>query len=193
MKGTIKDLIPDPKNANMHTEYGTGLLENSIRQNGFGKSVVISNDGVLIAGNGVAEAAAAIGMERTIEVETDGTELVVVRRKDIKSNTKEFYNMALADNITAMKNIMLNPEVVEAITLEHPEVKVWGTIVAEDKTSRVNKDDAGKTEMKFMFSGWQSITIKKALKIAKGRLGKGEKTNDAALILICKQFIQQSK
>lgn len=191
-KGTIKDLIPDPKNANIHSEYGTGLLENSTRMNGFGRSVLISNDNVVIAGNGVVEAAASIGMENTEIVETDGTKLVVVKRTDIKSGTKEFYNMALADNITAIKNIVLNPEVVEAIVVEHPETKFWGTIVADNENSSVSKETAGETEMTFTMTGAQAARIKQALKIAKGKL-KGNKSNTFALVLIAKQFIAQTK
>ena len=193
MRSTIQQLKPDPRNTNQHSEYGMGLLENSIRQNGYGKSVVISNDNVLIAGNGVTEAGAAIGMENVEIVDSDGTKLIVVRRTDIKSGTKEFYNLALADNITALKNIVLNPDVVEAITIEHPETKFWGTIVANElDETRVTKEQAGETEMSFRMTGAQHATINKALKLAKGKL-KGNKTNTAALVLICKQFLSQSK
>jgi hypothetical protein len=69
-KANLKDLVLDPKNANMHSEYGTGLLENSTRMNGLGRSILISDDNVVIAGNGLAEAAARIGMENVEIVET---------------------------------------------------------------------------------------------------------------------------
>lgn len=193
LKTTLQVLKPDPRNANRHSEYGTGLLENSTRINGFGRSVLVSSDNVVIAGNGVVEAAASIGMEKIDIIETDGTSLVVVKRTDIKSGTPEFYNMALADNITALKNIVLNPDVVEGIVLEHPETKFWGNIVAEEKeVGSVDKTTAGETEMTFKMTGAQAARINQALKLAKGKL-KGNKTNTAALVLIAKQFLAQSK
>jgi hypothetical protein len=191
-KATLKDLVLDPKNANMHSEYGSGLLENSTRMNGLGRSILISNDNVVIAGNGLTEAAAKIGMDDVEIVETDGHKIIAVKRTDIKSGTPEFYNMALADNITALKNIVMNPEVVEAIIVEHPETKFWGTIVADEKETRTDPDKAGKQEMSFELSGWQASAVKKALKLAKGKL-KGDKSNSAALVLIAKQFISQTK
>ena len=192
-KATLKDLVLDPKNANMHSEYGTGLLENSTRLNGIGRSILISDDNVVIAGNGLAEAASHIGMEDVEIVESNGKKIIAVKRTDIKSGTPEFYNMALADNITALKNIVMNPEVVEAIILEHPETKFWGTIIADNENSSVSREEAGQTEMTFQMTGAQAARVKQALKVAKGKLKGGNKTNAAALVLIAKQFIAQTK
>lgn len=36
---TLADLAPDPKNANKHTERGSGMMEQSIRRAGFGDSL----------------------------------------------------------------------------------------------------------------------------------------------------------
>lgn len=191
-KITLKDLVLDPRNANKHSVYGTGLLENSTRENGFGRSIVISNDNVIIAGNGVAEAGASIGMEDVEVVESDGKKIIAVKRTDIKSGTAEFYKMALADNIVATKNIVMDVEVVEAIVEEYPETRIWGTIVKEiDERPIVDKDKAGMTEVKFQLTGAQAAKLKQALKIAKGFIEKKtENTNGAALFFIAKTFIQ---
>ena len=40
----ISDLIPDKKNFNKHTEFGTSLLENSLRKFGAGRSILIDKN-----------------------------------------------------------------------------------------------------------------------------------------------------
>lgn len=192
-KGTLKDLTLDPKNANKHSQYGTGLLENSTRENGFGRSILISSDNVIIAGNGVAEAGASIGMENIEIVESDGNKIIAVKRTDIKSGTKEFYRMALADNVVATKNIVFDAEVVKAIVEEVPEVKFWSNIILEEREEGIpDKDKAGMTETKFQLTGPQSTKLKKALKMAK-QISKPPKTvnaNSFALLYIVNEFLK---
>jgi hypothetical protein len=167
-KTTIKDLKLDPKNANKHSEYGSRLLENSVRENGFGRSILISNDNVVIAGNGTVEGAGAIGMENVRIVETDGNEIIAVKRKDVKSGTAAFYKMALADNVVAQKNIVLDVEVVEAIVEEYPEVKAWGGIVTDPPGQKDRiEDDKEYSVATFKNTGTQANKLKRALKISK--------------------------
>lgn len=166
-KAKLQDLTLDPKNANKHSQYGTGLLENSTRENGLGRSILISRDNVVIAGNGVVEAAGAIGIEKVQIVETDGNEIIAVKRTDIKSGTPEFYKMALADNIVAQKNIVMDVEVVEALVQEFPEVKAWGGIVTDPPGGGVaDTDRAGRVNMGFQLTGPQAAKIKKAIKVS---------------------------
>lgn len=115
----ISELIPDQKNANKHSEYGMAILEKGIRKNGMGRSILISSDNEIIAGNGVTETAGTIGIENVRVVETDGNEIIAVKRTDIKSGTKEFYEMALSDNIIAKENIVMDAEVIDAICEEY--------------------------------------------------------------------------
>jgi len=79
----ITDYTPDPQNANVGTERGGYMLEESLRAVGAGRSIVVDRNGVILAGNKTQEHAADIGLEDAIEVETDGTQLVVVRRIDL--------------------------------------------------------------------------------------------------------------
>lgn len=192
-KATLKDLIPDPNNANKHSEYGTGLLQNSTRELGFGRSILISSDNVIIAGNGVAEAGGSIGMEDVEIVDTDGKKIIAVRRTDIKSGTDVFHQMALADNIVAMKNIVMDAEVVEAIVEEYPTTKFWaGVIQKEDKERVIDKDAANSTETKFQLNGQQSAKLKQALKLAKQikKPPKNVNGNSHALMTIVAEFLK---
>lgn len=167
---TINELNLDPKNANKHSQFGTGLLENSVRDNGFGRSILISDDNVVIAGNGTVEGAAAIGMEKVRVVETDGKEIIAVKRTDVKSGTAAFYKMALADNVVAQKNIVLDVEVVDAIVEEYPETAAWGGIITDppgEKNKLEDPDKANQVTMTFQFSSAQAAKMKQAVKISK--------------------------
>ena len=73
----ISDLTPDPQNANEGTERGLRMLDDSLREDGAGRSILVDKDGVIVAGNKTLERAADIGLPVRV-VQTDGTELVAV-------------------------------------------------------------------------------------------------------------------
>jgi hypothetical protein len=59
------------------------MIENSLRNVGAGRSIVLDKHGKIIAGNKTVENAGAIGLEDVIVVQTDGTKLVAVQRMDL--------------------------------------------------------------------------------------------------------------
>ena len=122
---TLADLTPDGENFNRHTEFGTKLLEDSLRKFGAGRSILVDKDGNIIAGNSTAETAAAIGMDDVVVVQTDGTKLVVVQRTDLSLDSKEGRELALADNMTALKGIDIDLEKVKE-HLGEDLAKAWG-------------------------------------------------------------------
>lgn len=132
----LSELIPDKRNANKHSEFGMMQLEKGLRQNGLGRSILISADNEIIAGNGVTETAGAIGIEKVRIVETDGSEIIAVKRTDIKSGTKKFYEMALSDNIIAKDNIVMDAQVMDAICEEY-KIEDWKPV----KTGKAEEDD----------------------------------------------------
>lgn len=97
----IADLKPDPRNARRHTPRNVGMIESSIQRDGFGRSVLLANDGTIIAGNATIDAASSAGLDDLIVVETDGTKVVAVKRTDVSPDSPEFHRLALADNRTA--------------------------------------------------------------------------------------------
>ena len=133
---TLADLTPDGENFNRHTEFGQKLLEDSLRKFGAGRSILVDKDGNIIAGNSTTETAAAIGMEDVIVVPTDGKKLVVVQRTDLSLDSPEGREMALADNMTALKGIDLDLAKVQE-TLGDDLAKAWGM----DLTSPELPDD----------------------------------------------------
>jgi hypothetical protein len=91
-------LKPDTKNANKGTERGRELLKQSLRTLGAGRSILADRNGNIIAGNKTFEQAQAMGL-KVREVETNGDELVVVKRNDLDlyAGTKA-RELAYADN-----------------------------------------------------------------------------------------------
>ena len=95
---TVKDLKLDKRNYNKHNEENKRLIKKSIDECGFGRSVVIDNDGGVICGNGVVS---TLDDNTNIKVvETDGNELVVIRRKDLKREDEKRDKLAILDNST---------------------------------------------------------------------------------------------
>lgn len=96
---TIADLTPDPQNPRKRTERGSGMLSRSLREVGAGRSIVIDEEGQILAGNGTIEAAAEVGIENVKVVDVDGNTIVAVRRSGLTEEQK--VKLALYDNRTA--------------------------------------------------------------------------------------------
>lgn len=98
MTAHISDTKPDPKNARKHTSRNLALIESSIQRDGFGRSVLLANDGTVIAGNATIDASASAGLEEMIVVESDGSKIIAVKRTDVAPGSARFRSLALADN-----------------------------------------------------------------------------------------------
>ena len=136
----INDLHFDDKNFNKHTEFGMSLLEKSLNQFGAGRSVLVDKDNNIIAGNGIVEAAQNAGITKTRVIETDGTELVVVKRKDVELNSRQGREMAFADNATSSVDLDWDEDNLKTEFSEE-EVKSWGVDVDWDEEKEVEEDE----------------------------------------------------
>jgi uncharacterized protein YbaR (Trm112 family) len=132
-EGKITKIIPDDKNMNRHNQYGMSLLEKSISELGLGRSILVDKNNRIIAGNGVTETAANLGLEDVIIVPTDGKKLVVVKREDIDIDSKEGRELALADNAVANVNLEWDTENLQEVTEEWGiEAKDWGVTTPDN-------------------------------------------------------------
>jgi hypothetical protein len=165
---TLADLTPDGENFNRHTEFGQKLLEDSLRKFGAGRSILVDKDGNIIAGNSTTETAAAIGMEDVIVVPTDGKKLVVVQRTDLSLDSPEGRELALADNMTALKGIDIDLEKVRE-NLSDDLAKAWGLDIVSpdqfgDTFSLPDGEKSGIVTVSLMMSSEQAEVFKQALK-----------------------------
>lgn len=78
----LTDLVPDSRNANLGTERGRYMLEKSLDEVGAGRSIVADKNNQVPAGNKTLETAVEAGFDDGIVVETDGRQLVIVKRTD---------------------------------------------------------------------------------------------------------------
>lgn len=92
----LKDIKFDKRNYRKHSDSNKALIKKSINETGLGRSVVIDSENELIAGNGVVSQLPEGTPIRVIE--TDGSELVVVKRTDLKTKDEKRKKLALMDN-----------------------------------------------------------------------------------------------
>lgn len=142
-KNTIKDLTFDNKNANKHTQKGLGLLEKSLQRLGAGRSILLDKDNNIIAGNGVVEIAGQIGLENIRIIDSDGSEIIAVRRTDVTLDSKKGRELAIADNQTAKEGITFVYEVINNLAEEfHIDMEQdWGIVNYEEDRKEAKEDN----------------------------------------------------
>ena len=113
----------DSKNYRVHTDKNKMIIDKSLKELGAGRSILIDSENEIIAGNGVFEQAEKQNIKIKI-VETDGTELIAVKRTDLKTNDKKRKKLALIDNhSTDTSNFDF--EVING-DFEEIELEEWG-------------------------------------------------------------------
>ena len=88
----------DKRNYRKHGNKNKKLIKKSLEECGAGRSIVIDNDGEIIGGNGIYE---AWGNKPVKVIETDGSELVVVKRTDLRTGDEKRKRLAVLDNSTS--------------------------------------------------------------------------------------------
>ena len=115
----LSSITPDDKNNNKHTAYGMDLLEKSVNKVGIIESITVSNDDKIISGNARHEIFGKNFTKEALVIETDGTQPIIIKRTDIESDTKQFYEASILANTTAKKNIDFDIEVIESLGVEY--------------------------------------------------------------------------
>lgn len=90
----------DKRNYRKHNDRNKELINKSLKECGAGRSIVIDNDNEIIAGNGIYEQAQKLGLKTKV-IETDGSELVVVKRTDLATDDEKRKQLAVMDNSTS--------------------------------------------------------------------------------------------
>ena len=113
----------DSKNYRVHSDKNKMIIDKSLKELGAGRSILIDSENEIIAGNGVFEQAEKQNIKIKI-VETDGTELIAVKRTDLKTGDKKRKKLALIDNhSTDTSNFDF--EVING-DFEEVELEEWG-------------------------------------------------------------------
>lgn len=146
---SIESLVPDNLNANKGTEYGQRLIEESLRKFGAGRSILIDKNNRIIAGNKTVENAVNAGLDNVIVVETDGNQIVAVKRRDIDLDSERGREMALADNATGKANLSWDEDAIKQITEQWNEIKPedWGIDIEPMGEPEAENGEGGKKDI----------------------------------------------
>lgn len=186
----IGQLTPDPRNARKHTPRNVGMVESALREVGAARSIVIDEDGVILAGNATVEAAAAAGIEKLQVVQADGNAIIAVQRSGLTAQQKtrlalydnraaelaEWDIETLADQQSVAADLFFDDEL--SALLEMPDISEIGDV----STSRgLGKQGVAVT---VVFIVDQLAEIEAALRAT------GEINRAAALATVCKGYLE---
>mgnify|MGYP006318843619 FL=1 len=206
----LSSITPDDKNNNKHTAYGMDLLEKSVNKVGIIESITVSNDDKIISGNARHEVIGKNFEKEALVIETDGTQPIIIKRTDIESDTKQFYEASILANTTAKKNIDFDMEVIDSLAVEYDIdiVDLGVDIIDYTKDSdefgtEFSLKDGDKEpfqQMTFTLADEQAEQIKNAISEIKltqeykyAETMGNENSNGNALYLIIMQWAEQKK
>jgi hypothetical protein len=199
----VDGLRLDTANRRAHDARNLAMIAESLQTVGAARSIVIDEDNTVLAGNGVTEGARLAGLTRVRVVDTDGDELIAVRRRGLTAEQKR--HLAMYDNRTGelstwdlaqlraddMQGLDLRPFFTDderTALLALPEAGDWQAAAAGLPTT----DRAGFQQMTFVLTDAQVDAVKVALAQAKtaGPFDTGNaNSNGNALAHICAAYV----
>lgn len=127
------------------------MIVKALDEVGFARSIVIDEDGQILAGNATYEAACEKQIERVIVVEATGNEVIAVRRSGLSDAQK--VRLALLDNRAAEESswdtdvlAALDPELLDGLFYESELAELSLPTPDEDDPAPAASSDDGKTE-----------------------------------------------
>ena len=113
----MEEIKFDKRNYRKHNDKNKKLIRKSLQECGAARSIVVDSDGEIIGGNGVYGEAQRLKMPIKV-IETDGTELVVVKRTDLKTGDEKRKKLAVLDNSTSDTSEFDNNMLITDFNLE---------------------------------------------------------------------------
>ena len=120
----LNDLKSDHKNARKRTDRSATLIKNSLEKFGAARSIVIDEENRILAGNGTVEGAKKAGLRNVRVIETDGNEIIAVKRTGLSEDEK--VGLALADNRSSDLSEWDN-DMLQQLSEEH-DISDWFNI-----------------------------------------------------------------
>ena len=139
-KGKMMTIKFDARNYRKHNDKNKELINKSLAECGAGRSILIDNEDEIIAGNGVYEQAKALNIPVKI-VETDGNELIAVKRTDLNTQDEKRKRLAVMDNSSSdtsefdLELLSADFEVpdLQDMGIDIPDIEVEQNEVVEDE------------------------------------------------------------
>lgn len=188
----------DARNYRKHGDKNKELINRSLSECGAGRSILIDANDEIIAGNGVYEQAQALNIPVKV-IETDGSELVVVKRTDLDTDDERRKRLAVMDN-SASDSSVFDLELLsmdfEVPDLQEMGISFDGFECEADMPELKSGDKEPFQQMTFTLADEQAEIIKEALSKAKSstnfdfveRYGN-ENSNGNGLFLIVSEWL----
>lgn len=142
----IDDLKQDKRNYRKHNDRNLQLIKKSVDEVGLGRSIVVDSENEIVCGNGLVS---TLDKNTKIKVvETDGSELVVVKRTDLKTDDEKRKRLAIMDNSTSdssefdLELLQMDFEVpdLQEMGIEIPDVEISNEEETEVEEDEVPED-----------------------------------------------------
>jgi hypothetical protein len=197
-KGKMMTIKFDARNYRKHNDKNKELINKSLAECGAGRSILIDNEDEIIAGNGVYEQAKALNIPVKI-IETDGNELIAVKRTDLNTQDEKRKRLAVMDNSssdTSEFDLELLSADFEVPDLQDMGIEFEGFECETEMPELKSGDKEPFQQMTFTLADGQAETIKEALSKAKGdstfeyvdKMGN-ENSNGNALFFIVQEWL----
>jgi hypothetical protein len=118
----MSEIKLDKRNYRIHGEKNLRLIGKSLSDCGAGRSILIDREDCIIAGNGVYQKAQELRLPVRI-IESDGTELIAIKRTDLATEDSRRKALALADNHTSDTSVFDVDLVIEDFSAD--ELDAW--------------------------------------------------------------------
>jgi ParB family transcriptional regulator, chromosome partitioning protein len=195
---SINNLKADHKNARKRTDRSADLIKESLERYGAARSIVIDEENRILAGNGTVEGAKAAGIKNLRIIDTEGDEIIAIRRTGLSEDEK--VGLALADNRTSDLSEW-DQEMLHHLSKEH-DLAPWfeqtdlDSLLEDAEAAFPELDDGDKQpfqQMAFTLHDDQAVIVQEALTKAKtmGNFDESinENSNGNALARVAELFL----
>ncbi len=115
----LSSLHADSKNVNRGTARGNAMIEQSFRDYGAGRSILLDRKGRVIAGNKSRIGAMKAGLKDVQIVQTDGTKVIAVQRMDLDlDRDKKARELAIVDNQAGAINLDFDLGILKSLDID---------------------------------------------------------------------------
>ena len=135
------EIKPDAHNYRLHDEKNLQLIKKSLKECGFGRSIVADADGEIIAGNATYQMLKELGLPIQV-IPTDGKTGIILQRTDLKTKDKARKKLAAIDNSASDLSTFNYPELLTDFTKEElPEIGIDEIPVIEEEHTEITEDE----------------------------------------------------
>lgn len=137
----MDDLVADPANPRHHPEKNKKAVRGSIKRFGAGRSILIDEGNVIVAGNEATNGFAAEGYKEVVIVDLKPGQLLAARRSDMTETEKTAYG--IADNKTGDSSFFSDelPAALHSLKVDGFDLSSLG--FSDDELKRLMDDEKG--------------------------------------------------